>query len=464
MTGVDDVGRLAKVTRLARNALDELFDQRRPFGRLAAVHTLQAAGSTFITVSLAGSLFFSITPKAAESKVLLYLVLTIAPFAIVGPALSPLLDRGRQARRASVAVATGGSAVLCLAMARDIHSLLLFPEAFGILVLAKLYLVARASLVPVMAEPSDDLAIANSKLAVLASAAGFLILPIAVGVLHIGPQWVLILGAIVFLAGTVAAFRLPRVDSVTVAPVPETRPDEFDAPVEMPMFDVDAMPQRSARPPDAAARHATNGPQRIIEFAEARRRIRARIYPRNVLIAIGAMSVARATVGFVEFFLAFALKREHAATWWYGMLLVASGAGSLVGSMAVPYLRRYLTEQRIIVAALVSIAVGAVGAMVLRGLWAQALLTLVVGVGPTSAKAALDSIVQRHVAPAQLGRAFGRLETRLQLTWVLAALLAVLIHFPLVWGDFTIAVVCAAAAIVTASSLWSRSPRLRPAT
>jgi len=97
-------------------------------------------------------------------------------------------------------------------------------------------------------------------------------------------------------------------------------------------------------------------------------------------------------------------------------------------------------------------------------LWAQALLTLVVGVGPTSAKAALDSIVQRHVAPAQLGRAFGRLETRLQLTWVLAALLAVLIHFPLVWGDFTIAVVCAAAAIVTASSLWSRSPRLRPAT
>ena len=136
--------RIARVTRIVRGSVHGLLDQSQPFGRLALVHTLQAAGTACVTVSLAGSLFFSISPHAAEGKVLLYLLLTIAPFALVGPALSPLLDRGRDARRSSVGIANFGSAILCLFMARDIHGLLLFPEAFGLLVLGKLYLVARA--------------------------------------------------------------------------------------------------------------------------------------------------------------------------------------------------------------------------------------------------------------------------------------------------------------------------------
>ncbi len=156
---------------LLRGALTELFDQKTPFGRLALVHSLQAAGTAFITVSLAGSLFFSISPNAAKGKILLYLLITIAPFAVVGPALSPLLDRGRQARRTSVAIANAGSALACLGMAKNLHDLLLFPEAFVVLVLGKLYLVARASLVPEMIADDEDLASANAKLAVLASRA-----------------------------------------------------------------------------------------------------------------------------------------------------------------------------------------------------------------------------------------------------------------------------------------------------
>ena len=175
--------RMVRVTRIVRTALHDLLDQSQPFGRLAVVHTLQAAGTTCVAISLAGSLFFSISPHAAEGKVLLYLLLTIAPFALVGPALSPLLDRGREARRTSVGVANLGSALLCVLMARDIHGLLLFPEAFGLLVLGKLYLVARASLVPEMAGRGDDLASANAKLAVLASLAGFAASPLAVGLL-----------------------------------------------------------------------------------------------------------------------------------------------------------------------------------------------------------------------------------------------------------------------------------------
>jgi len=86
------------------------------------------AGDTLVTISLAGSLFFSISPTEAKSKVLLYLLLTLAPFAVVSPLLGPLIDRSRGARRAMVVLSATGRAVLCPFMARDIHSLLLFPE------------------------------------------------------------------------------------------------------------------------------------------------------------------------------------------------------------------------------------------------------------------------------------------------------------------------------------------------
>lgn len=424
MASMNIRGRADRLLGVARAALADLFDQRKPFGRLALVHALQAAGTTLVTISLAGSLFFSISPDAAKAKVLLYLLLTIAPFALVGPALSPLLDRGLQARRLSVALANGGSALLCLAMAQNVHDLLLFPEAFGILVLGKLYLVARAALVPALTADDDDLATANARLAVIASLAGFAAFPLGVGLLKVGAPWVLRLGAVVFLAGTYAALRLPR-------------------------------PRPVAAP---ATERPAGGAPRLAEVRAARRVLGLPLYPSSVRAALGAMSVARATVGFVEFFLAFALRRAHAGTWWFGLLLVASGAGSLLGSLLVPRLRRRLNEPQIITAALVAIALGAVAAAVIGGLWAQALLTFVVGVGPTSAKPALDSIVQRHVTPVLLGRAFGRQETRLQLFWVLAALAGVVIPFPLVVGD---SVVAGAGALAAATYLSASAARRR---
>lgn len=438
---MEAAGHIARVTRLVRSALAELLDQSRPFGRLALVHSLQGAGSTLITISLAGSLFFSISPHAAEGKVLLYLVLTIAPFALVGPALSPLLDRGRQARRVSVAIATSGTVLLCLGMARDVHSLLLFPEAFGVLVLSKLYLVAKSSLVPSMAAPGDDFAIANAKLAVLASVSGFAAFPFGLAFLQAGPSWVLGLAAVVFLTGTVAALRLPRTSgAVTVASVPGEPADAGVA-------------QRAGR--------AGHGRVSLRELREARRREGRRLYPSHVLAAISAMSVARASVGFVEFFLAFGLRRAHAATWWYGVLLIATGAGSLLGSMLVPRLRRQLSEDRIIASALIAMAAGSVAAAIVGGLWAQALLTFVVGAGPTSAKPALDSIVQRHVPPALLGRAFGRMETRLQLLWVAVSLVAVVIPFPLFAGDLVVALGCGVAGVSYASAQSAAGRRAR---
>ena len=65
------------------------------------------------------------------------------------------------------------------------------------------------------------------------------------------------------------------------------------------------------------------------------------------------MSVIRGSVGFLTFFLAFALRHLHASTWWFGFVLLASAIGSLFGSLLVPVLRRYLSEQQLILYSLV---------------------------------------------------------------------------------------------------------------
>src|SRR3974390_2276956 len=100
----------------------DLFDQTTAFGRLALVHVTMMAGDTLVTISLAGSLFFSVSPSEAKLRVLGYLVLTVAPFAVVSPLLGPLIDRSMNGRRVLVATSAIARAVLCLLMARHLSS------------------------------------------------------------------------------------------------------------------------------------------------------------------------------------------------------------------------------------------------------------------------------------------------------------------------------------------------------
>ena len=137
--------------RLARSAITDLFDQRRPFGRLALTQVLMTAGDTLFAVSLAGSLFFSVSPTRPRTRSSSTCCLPWAP--------SPWWRRS-SVRSSTAAGGPGGPwwwprrvgrAALCPFLARDIHSLLLFPEAFAMLVLSKVYLVTKGALVPEMA-------------------------------------------------------------------------------------------------------------------------------------------------------------------------------------------------------------------------------------------------------------------------------------------------------------------------
>ena len=70
-----------------------------PFTRLARVQATQIAGDALIALALANSLFFSIDPQAARWRVALYLLLTMAPFAVVSPLIGPAIDRAGGGRK-----------------------------------------------------------------------------------------------------------------------------------------------------------------------------------------------------------------------------------------------------------------------------------------------------------------------------------------------------------------------------
>jgi hypothetical protein len=375
---------------------------RSAFARLAVVHVLAVAGDTLVTMALAGSLFFSISPNAARNRVALYLLLTMAPFAVVAPVLGPVLDRSKSGRRTVVVVCHLGRAVVCLSMARHLNDALLFPEAFVVLVLSKAYLVTKGALVPATVPDDRDLVKANARLAVLAVVAGFVTAGPGVLVLKLsflGAPWVLRLATLVFAAAAVAGVRLAR------APVARRPPERTTA--------------------ETVALRST-----------------------GIRLAASAMAVLRGAVGFLTFLLAFSFKRAKAPSWWFGVALAASLAGTLVGALVAPRLRRAVSEERMLTGSLLVVAVA--GALCARAdsRAAGAALAGVLGVAANTGKLAFDSIVQRDAPDAGRGRAFARFETRFQLVWVVAALVPVVAPIGRRSGMLTLAVAAAVAVVL----------------
>jgi len=360
---------------------------------------LAVAGDAFVTMALAGSLFFSITPQAARGRVALYLLLTVAPFAVVAPLLSPVIDRSRGGRRALIIAVAASRAIVCLSMATHLDSLLLFPEAFAVLVLSKAHMVTKSALVPGTVSGQGELVAANSRLAVLSVLAGFVAAIPGVIVLKVGflgADWVVRLAALTFACTALAGFRL-------------------------------------ARP--------TAGEDRLPPVAVAE----AELHAASVRMAASAMGVIRAVVGFLTFLVAFAFRHEDAPAWWFGVVLAASMAGSFVGAAVAPRLRRRFVEERLLQGALALVVGAGLLAAWVGGRPAAALLAAAVGVAASTAKLAFDSIVQRDAPDAIRGRTFARFETRFQLAWVVGAALPVAIRIPSGTGMGLLALIAALA-------------------
>jgi hypothetical protein len=406
---------------LAWASAQELFDQRTAFGRLALVHVIMMAGDTLVTVSLAGSLFFSVSPTEAKSRVLLYLLLTIAPFAVVSPLLGPLIDKSANGRRLLVAMSALARVVLCWMMSQHLNSLWLFPLAFLVLISSKLYVVTRGALVPEMArtdqlrEHSDHVGLAgwpttavqqekgysgfNAQLTLLGTLSGLIVGSIGAGILKsLGATSVLVTASFVFVLATVASFRLQRPAKVVRDEVVGLTQAERDRNALNPMGDVE------------------------------------------VVWGLSAAALMRFTVGFATFLLAFGLRRDNAGLGYFAFALALSAFGALIGLALVTRVRNAVPESTLLTLALLATGLGSGLASFHATLIAQVILAGWLGLCASVAQPTFDAITQRNVAPGAQGRTFARFAVRQQLLWVVGALIPVAITLRFSLGDGILAV------------------------
>ncbi len=120
-----------------------------------------------VVVALAGTVFFGASANAQRGNVLLYLLITMAPFAVVAPVIGPVLDRFQHGRRWTMAGTGAGRATLALVMATHPSDLLiLYPCALGSLVMSKAYSVLRAAAAPRLVPPGLTLTEVNARLSI----------------------------------------------------------------------------------------------------------------------------------------------------------------------------------------------------------------------------------------------------------------------------------------------------------
>lgn len=395
--------------------------------RLLWVNALHMAGDALIAVSLAGTLFFAATTDAQRGNVALYLLVTMAPFALLAPVIGPLLDRLQRGRRWALAASSFGRAVLALVMAAHFDDLLLYPAALGVLVLSKAHNVLRAAVVPRVLPPALTLTSANARLSVFGLATSGVAGAIGAGVAWaFGFEPELWVTAAVFVVSGVLAARLPRHVDVPVGELPADVLSTAEIPV-----------------------------------AGRRRR---RVNP-HVVLALRATAALRGLTGFLTIFLAFLVQAEFADGWTatlaLGGVALAAGVGSFAGTAAGT--RLTAAPDRVVLIA----AAAATGVTVLAAIfYGFGMAVVVAGVAAVTnaiGKVSLDAIIQREVPENLRASAFARSETMLQLAWVAGGGLA--IALPTTgWIGFTVAaaILVLAVGLVVWSIVGGRSPSPAP--
>ena len=402
------------------------------FRRLATVHGLSSAGDALVAIALAGSVFFDVSARAAESRVALSLGLTVAPFLVVGPLLGPLVERARGGRRAIVVGSAIGRAICCFLMAYWVHSLALFPVALFTLIFSKLYMVTKAALVPGAVSAPGQLVLANSKLSVGGSAAGIIAGGAGAGVLAlVGSPGLLRCDIAVYLGCAWAATRLRNAN----VPLPQAGLVPGTA-TALALASPDLVPPGLAPPAPAPALATTSGPPSL--------RAAVGLPPGGLQLAAVATAALRFSTGFVTFLLVFTFRRGSAALIWYGLALGASQLGNVSGALLAPRLRKRAPEEWMVTGSSVVVGAAALGAGVINWgkHWAVAVvLAGGIGLAAGAGKLAFDSMVQRDVPSRLRARSFARFESAFQLSWAIGSLLAVLVPMTLSEGFIAIGIV-----------------------
>src|SRR5690349_449783 len=388
--------------------------------RLFDLHAVSCAGDALIAIGLAGTIF-SVPLGEARSKVGLYLLITMVPFALLAPVVGPLLDHFRHGRRYALATTMLGRAFLAYVMSVNLHDWKLYPAAFGVLALSRAYGVARSAAVPRLLPEGVGLSQVGARASVYGTFAGALVAPIGLLAFRFGPQWPLYVAIIIFFAGVVVALRLPpRADS--------------DPPESMPRA------WRTVLGLDRGSDRPLSG--RLV-----------------VATLIGSSSL-RLLYGFLLLFMTFAIMGDQLTTEVFGYELGRNVAVGLVGgALALGTflstaagtglrIRRPLALQS---SGLIVTAGVAVLTTIFYNLAMVTLLALLTAIFSGIAKLAVDASIQERVPEQLRATAFAHSETALMLAWVAGGGLG-LIPFP---GRLGIAFAAVLAALAALRAAWS---------
>jgi MFS family permease len=347
--------------------------------RLIELGFVNAAGDTAFAVSLAGTVFFAVPSSQARDRVALFLLLTMAPFALMAPLIGPVLDRFRHGRRWAIGATLGLRGFLVWSLAASIHnsSAWLYPAALGCLVASKAYGVTRASAVPRLLPKEIDLVTANSRISLAGVAGATVGAGIAGAFAAIGPQWSLRWAALVYTVGLILAIRLPsRVDS-----------------------------------PAGEEMTGTAG-------RDARRRAITAAVSRGIRCNLGLRFVS----GFLTMYLAFLLRDKPISgidgAVAAGAVIAAAGIGNSLGTLTGSLLKARKPE-KVVLIVLLADAIVAVAVAVFYGFPLLIVLGLVAGLCSSLGKLSLDAMIQRDVPETVRTSVFARSETVLQLSWVI---------------------------------------------
>ena len=354
--------------------LGRMWRSDDPLDTYGLAHFGSVAGDALVAIALAGSLFFDIPVGESKPKVAGYLALTMAPLAVAGPLLVPLLDRAGPRRAISFGAALG-RAVVCLVAAPGFDTLLLFPAAFLLLVLSKVHAITKNGLAVAYAGPNEGLVRANARLGRIAAGGALLAIGPGLLVLQIGDaRPVLYLAAAVYGAAALLNLRLPY---------PSVR--------------------------GGGARVTKTGA--IAQLTAP---------------AIGAAGL-RAASGFLLFALAFALQPSGEPWWWFPVLAGGATAGAFLGDVIAPKLPANVREEAVVIGCLIGAGVGATFSFFAFELPVLVVFALVVGASSELGRLAFQTLMQRLAPGGAHGRVFVRYEVVFQLAWVGGALIPALV-------------------------------------
>lgn len=392
-----------------------------------------------IAVALANTLFFASATAESKSKVALYLLITIAPFALIAPLIGPALDRLQTGRRLALAASFAARAVVAVVLIFSFDSWVLYPLALCMMVLSKSFAVLKSAVTPRVLPPDIDLVRTNSRLTVFGLVGGTLGaggIAAATAALT-GSTGALILATGIALGGAYLSWKIPRWVEITEGEVPTTLSYHGDDP----QTEVLHSGRESAIPP----------------------RKRRQPLGRAVVTGLWGNGSIRVLTGFLTFYIAFVAKATEHRPVQQAAMLGLVGAAAAVGNFAGNATGARLRLGRpslIVVNCTLACTTVATVALILGNLLGAALAALVAAGASALAKVSLDASIQDDLPPESIASGFGRSETVLQLSWVVGGAGGVLLPTDYWKGFAVVSAVLAAGLVQTVLS--SRGHSLLP--